>query len=163
MLFIRFDATSITVLHLLSELCSSAENACMVLLRCDSPTVFLFSVSLGSCRKYVHSAQQARYITCQQYFKLDKFTFQGPPRGPKVPFIGPRGPLTHQSCDKMCCNELPYHWNQSLYITCQQIFKVDKLTYQGPLRPFKGPVGPLTHQSYDKMCCNEFPYHWDQF
>ena len=113
MLFIRFDATSITVLHLLSELRSSAENACMVLLRCDSPTVFLFSISLSSRRKCVHSAQQARYITCQQSFKLDKFTFQGPPGAltPKAPFKRPWRPLTQKSYDKMCCNEFSYLWD----------------------------------------------------
>ena len=92
MLFIRSDASSVTVLRLLSELRSSAENACMVLLRCDSPTVFLVSVSLGSRRKCAHSAQQSRYITCQQSFKLDKFTFQGPPGALRLLLKGLGGP-----------------------------------------------------------------------
>ena len=119
------------------------------------------------CNEFLYHWDRFWCITCQQTIKLGKFTFQGPSMGPKAPFKGPVGPLTHQSYDKMCCNEFPYHWDQFWYITCQQTFKLDKFTFQGPPRgpkaPFKGPVGPLTHQSYDKMCCNEFSYHWDRF
>ena len=96
------------------------------------------------CNEFLCHRDWFWYITCQQTLKLDKFTFQGPPRGLKAPFKGPGGPLTYQSYDKMCCNEFLCHRDWFWYITCQQSFKLDIFTFQGPPRSPKAPFKSLS-------------------